>query len=220
MSASSFADAFAGTEAKYRAEVMFQTWGHLEQKQGTKQPGWFVFSIAAYSGHHVLLNSDWGKLPDSPGLHNAMMNYVERHGKRGVVTRLEGHVSRLKNGRYRIGGRRYVVNLKPQKVHAMAQKVHPTTSHRHGFKFTDIPTRKGSVWGFPTIVHDRESYAAILDSVYEMAEQVSVANSLTVDAAIDRVLKDEGWTLLPIHKLMIRNQIADDRIEYVLKERP
>lgn len=220
MSASTFADAFASAEAKYRAQVMFQTWGHLEQRHGTKQPGWFVFSIAAYSGHHVLLDSDWGKLPDSPGLYNAMMDYAARHGERGVVMRLEGHVSRLKNGRYRIGGRRYVVNLKPQKVRAMAQKVHPTTSPRHGFKFTDIPTRKGSVWGFPTIVHDRGSYAAILDSVYEMAEQVANANNLPVDAAIDDVLKSEGWTLLPTHKVMIRNRIADDRFECLFKETP
>lgn len=159
-----------------------------------------------------------GRLPDSPGLHNAMMNYMDRHGKRGVVTRLEGHVSRLKNGMYRITGRRYVVNLKPQKVREMVQKVHPTTSPRHGFKFSNIPTRKGVSVGFPTIIHDRESCAAILDSVYEMAEQVATANNMSVDAAIDDVLKSEGWTLLPTHRVMIRNQIADDRIERLFKE--
>jgi hypothetical protein len=92
---------------------MHQTWGHLEQKRGDPQKGWFVFSIAAYGGDHVILGSDWGALPDSPGLYEAMMDYISRHGKRGVVIRLEGHVRRFKNGTYQIGGDRYVLKVKP-----------------------------------------------------------------------------------------------------------
>lgn len=107
----SLADAFAGSDARFRAQVMHQTWGHLEQRRGELQAGWFVYSIAAYSGHHVILDSDWGDLPDSPGLYDAMMDYMFRHGERGVVTRLEGHVRRFKNGKYQIGGRRYRVRL-------------------------------------------------------------------------------------------------------------
>lgn len=107
----SLAQAFAGSDARYRAEVMHQTWGHLEQRRGEVQTGWFVFSIAAYEGTHVILDSDWGALPDSPGLYEAMQDYIFRHGQRGVVTRLEGHVRRFKNGHYQIGGRRYQVRL-------------------------------------------------------------------------------------------------------------
>lgn len=109
----SMAEALAGADARYRAQVMHATWGHLEQKRGELQKGWFVFSIAAYSGHHVLLGSDWGKLSDSPGLWEAMMNYMDHHAKRGVVMRLEGHVRRFKNGNYQIGGRRYILRMKP-----------------------------------------------------------------------------------------------------------
>lgn len=111
----SLADAFAGSDARYRAHVMHATWGHLEQKRGTTTKGWFVFSIADYSGDHVILASDWGTLDDSPGLFDAMQDYMDRHGKRGVVHRLEGHVTRHANGVYRIGGKRYVVRLKPPK---------------------------------------------------------------------------------------------------------
>jgi hypothetical protein len=94
---------------------MHATWGHLEQKPGTTTKGWFVFTCAAYSGNYMLLDSDWGDLPDSPGLYDAMQNYMHRHAERGVVTRLEGHVTRYANGAYRIGGKRYVVRLKPPK---------------------------------------------------------------------------------------------------------
>ena len=109
----SLEQAFAGVDARYRAQVMHETWGHLEQKRGELQRGWFTFAIADYGGQHVILASDWGALPDSPGLFIAMMDYVARHGVRGSTMRLEGHVRRFKNGSYQIGGRRYVIKLKP-----------------------------------------------------------------------------------------------------------
>lgn len=114
MSNATFAEVFVEPEARYRAAVMHATWGHLEQKRGETQRGWFVYTITAYGALHAILDSEWGSLDDSPGLYSAMMDYVGRHGKRGVVHRLEGHVTRCKNGRYRIGGRRYVVRLKPR----------------------------------------------------------------------------------------------------------
>jgi hypothetical protein len=106
---------FGEYEARYRARVMHATWGHLEQKRGEIQTGYFVFTIAAYGGSHEILASDWGDLDDSPGLYTVMMDYIAKHGERGVVTRLEGHVRRFKNGSYQIGGRRYVIDLKPRK---------------------------------------------------------------------------------------------------------
>jgi hypothetical protein len=109
----SLANAFVGADVRYRAHIMHATWGHLEAKRGEVQPGWFVFSIAAYEGTHVILDSDWGELPDSPGLYTAMQDYISQHGERGVVTRLEGHVRRFKNGSYQIGGKRRVVRVKP-----------------------------------------------------------------------------------------------------------
>jgi hypothetical protein len=111
----SLANAFVGSDARYKAQVIAATWGHLEMKTNTLQKGWFVFSITAYSGHHVILGSDWGDVPDSPGLYEAMEDYIFRHGKRGVVMRLEGHIRRYKNGAYRIGGKRKIMKIKPTK---------------------------------------------------------------------------------------------------------
>lgn len=123
-----FAEAFAAPEGKYRAQVLKATFGHLEQKRGDVQPGWFVFSISDYGGQHVILGSDWGSLPDSPGLYWAMMDYVEEHGVRGQVTRLVGTVTRLQNGKYRISGKRQVVKMNPPKAaKAMKAKVASST---------------------------------------------------------------------------------------------
>jgi hypothetical protein len=93
-------------------------------------------------------------------------------------------------------------------------------SPRHGFKFTHIPTRRGSVFGGSVVVHYEEEYAPILDCVYEMAEQIATGNGWPVEKAIKQVCKDEGWTLLPTHKRMIQNRIADDRLEYLFRSEP
>lgn len=99
----------------------------------------------------------------------------------------------------------------------MAQRVYRINeSPRHGFKFMEVPTRRGSAYGGSVVVHYEESYSLILDCVYEMADQVATANGWSVERAIDQVLKDEGWTLLPSHKMDIRNRICDDRIDAIL----
>lgn len=101
----------------------------------------------------------------------------------------------------------------------MAQRVYRINeSPRHGFKFKEVPTRRGSVFGGSVVVHYEDSYASILDCVYEMADQVATGNGWSVERAIDQVLRDEGWTLLPSHKTDIRNRICDDRIEAVLQD--
>lgn len=98
----------------------------------------------------------------------------------------------------------------------MAKRVYLVNkSPRHGFAFNEVPTRRGSPWGGSVVVHYEEAYASILDCVYEMADQVATSNGIHVDAAITQVLKDEGWTLLPQHRKMICNRIADDRIEAI-----
>lgn len=78
-------------------------------------------------------------------------------------------------------------------------------SPRHGFKFTHIPTVVG---GHP--YHYESDYALILDCVYEMASDIADANSVSVDAAIDTVLKDESWRILPTQRKAIRNRIAEN----------
>ena len=101
----------------------------------------------------------------------------------------------------------------------MAKRVYLINkSPRHGFVFTKVPTRRGSVWGGSVVVHYEESYSLILDCVYEMADQIATGNGWSVDKAIDQVLKDEDWKLLPKHRTAIRNRIADDRIEALIDD--
>ena len=86
-------------------------------------------------------------------------------------------------------------------------------SPRHGFRCDKRPTRPGPVWGVSLPVNGAQDYSAILDCVYEMAEQVATGNGVHVDTAIEQVLRDEGWKILPSHRAAIRNRICDDRIE-------
>lgn len=81
-------------------------------------------------------------------------------------------------------------------------------SPRHGFKFKEVPTKRGSIYGGSIVVHYEESYAAILDCVYEMADMVATANGWTIKKAIDTVLTDEGWTILPSHRADIEKRLA------------
>jgi len=91
-------------------------------------------------------------------------------------------------------------------------------SPRYGFEFDEIPTKRGSTRGGSIVVHYEEDYASILDSTYEMAEQISTGNGIHVNEAVKQVLKDEKWRLLPKHMVQIANQIADDRLEQLFAD--
>lgn len=70
-------------------------------------------------------------------------------------------------------------------------------SQRHGIVFDRVPT-------FQTFIyHPPEAYSQILDCVYEMADAVSSANGVALEAAIAQVLKDENWRVLPTHQKQI-----------------
>lgn len=85
----------------------------------------------------------------------------------------------------------------------MAYKILPTLSPRHGIQFDAVPTRRGSVYGGSVIVHHWDWYGSILDCVFEMSADISAGNGVSSAQAIEQVLKDEGWTLLPKHKKML-----------------
>jgi hypothetical protein len=84
----------------------------------------------------------------------------------------------------------------------------PYVSPRHGFKFTEVPTVKGSMYGGSCVAHYPDSYGCILDCVFEMADDISTGNGVPVSKAIEQVLKDERWRLLPKHCKMIERRLA------------
>lgn len=91
----------------------------------------------------------------------------------------------------------------------MAYTVYPERSPRHGFPFNKVPTIRGSVYGGSNIYHHPESYGPILDCVYEMADQIASSNGVTHESAINTVLKDEGWHVLPTHRALILAKLKE-----------
>lgn len=82
-------------------------------------------------------------------------------------------------------------------------------SPRHSFVFHELPTVKGSMFGMSIVRHYPEDYGAIIDSVYEMARDVADANSVSHEAAIDQVCKDENWKLLRAQRTQVLAKLKE-----------
>lgn len=93
----------------------------------------------------------------------------------------------------------------------MAEKLYRTIkSPRHGFEFSEVPTVRGSIYGGSIVFHYPEYYGPILDCVFEMADQISTSNGIGAEAAIDMVLRDEGWRIIPRHRKQIIARLSAD----------
>lgn len=90
----------------------------------------------------------------------------------------------------------------------MAEKVTKQTSPRNGFVFSEVPTVRGSMYGGSAIAHSPKNYGPILDCVYEMADMISTGNGVPASQAIDMVLRDEAWRILPKHRQMIIDRLT------------
>jgi hypothetical protein len=90
----------------------------------------------------------------------------------------------------------------------MAQKLASACkSPRNCIPFDAYPTVKGSKYGgggiYPNQCSTRsreEDYGQVLDSVYEMTGDLADANGIPYSAAIEQVLRDERWRIIPKHK--------------------
>lgn len=92
----------------------------------------------------------------------------------------------------------------------MAELVGHHKSPRHAIPFKEVPTIKGSMYGGSIVKHPTEFYGPILDCVYEMADQIANGNGETHERAIEIVLKDEGWRVLPKHKKQIIEKLRSE----------
>jgi len=99
----------------------------------------------------------------------------------------------------------------------VTRRVVASTSPRHGFKFDKVPTIKGSMYGGGDVYPNGcmatsvdVDYGAVLDSVYEMADAIHTSNGGTTAQAIEQVLRDEGWRILPTHKQMLINRLEQE----------
>jgi hypothetical protein len=97
----SLGEAFAPAEARYRAQVIGATWGHLRAKPRKRHRARIIFACAGYGGNIVIITARVRGVSDSPWLYDHMMDFARRKAKQGLVHVFEGHYYALKNG----GGR-------------------------------------------------------------------------------------------------------------------
>lgn len=70
-------------------------------------------------------------------------------------------------------------------------------SPRWGFSVKTVPTRKLSRHGDSYTPYSAADYAQILDTVYEMADQVANSNGISHERAIEQVIRAEEFCILP-----------------------
>lgn len=96
MSAQTMAEIFAPVEAKYRAAIMADTWGHLAPKRNRTYRGFIVFAIGCFGDDHLNptpLSCDFKGLDSSPWFYDAMMDFLQSLDKgehEGTVWRFDG----------------------------------------------------------------------------------------------------------------------------------
>lgn len=93
----------------------------------------------------------------------------------------------------------------------MTQSCHKQASPRHGFVFDKVPTIKGSMCGCGGVLFyaSPKNYGCVLDCVFEMAIDVSCANGISAEKAVEDVLRLERWRILPTHKKRIIQRIEE-----------
>lgn len=112
---STMADAFAPAEAKYKAEVMAATWGHLAPKP-KKYEGTILFAHGEY-GDLVPLRAAFHGLPDSPWFFDDMTDWIfEQKTEEGKIYLFVGSYTKFKNGNCRFSGKTTI-----QPIHQLDQ---------------------------------------------------------------------------------------------------
>jgi len=87
MSAQTMSDVFAPIEARYRSQVMKQTWGHLAPSRNKKYRGTIAFAIGMYGSDHLNptviqcdLKTRFGEeLDASPWFYDALQEFLQQH---------------------------------------------------------------------------------------------------------------------------------------------
>lgn len=111
MSHQNLAEAFMEHEARYAAQVMHDTWGHLEPEPRKEYEGSMVFTLGSY-GDYTPISADFKDLPDSPGFFADMMNFVtDKATEHGAIYKFTGKYMRFKNGGFRFSGKTVKVTV-------------------------------------------------------------------------------------------------------------
>jgi hypothetical protein len=94
MSNQTMADAFAPAEARYRAEVMEHTWGHLAPQKNKTYRGHVIFALGCFGSDYLnptVLVCELGNLGSSPWFFDALIEFLQSlGGTAGGVYRFDG----------------------------------------------------------------------------------------------------------------------------------
>lgn len=98
--------AFLQHEARYQAQVLFDTFGHLEPKRRQIYPCTLIFTQSE-TGDYAVIRSDFGDdLGGSPGLYTEMYEWIlEKAKEPGKIYKFIGNYMRFNNGRCRFSGK-------------------------------------------------------------------------------------------------------------------
>ena len=110
-----YGEIFAPIEARYAAEAIHSTFGHLDPKPNMVHKGTFTFTYTAF-GQTYPIDYDFEGLDSSPLIYDTLEDYMNSCWKskrieEGFVYRVEGHLRRFKNGNARISGKLIKVNV-------------------------------------------------------------------------------------------------------------
>jgi hypothetical protein len=76
----SLADAFAEHDARYKAQVMYDTWGHLDPRPGVTYPGEILFCYGCYRDI-TIIRADFDDLDGGPLFYALLHEFVGRKYK-------------------------------------------------------------------------------------------------------------------------------------------
>ncbi len=106
----SFSDLGACITAERTAQVIFETFGHMEAEKGSSHQGSFVF-IHGQHGDMVVVSSQFPSFEEGPGYFNYRQDFIWEKVKQGGpceaigIYEFDGFCKRLKNGTYRFVGK-------------------------------------------------------------------------------------------------------------------
>lgn len=105
----SLADAFVETDAKHKAQVMDDTWGHMEAQPGTTHNGRIMFTVTEWN-ETIAISANFSTMPGSgPLFYHSLNDYISNIADRlsleeGGVYLFRGRYVRYKNGNDKFSG--------------------------------------------------------------------------------------------------------------------
>jgi hypothetical protein len=94
MSAQTMAEVFAPVEARYHAQILKETWGHLAAVKNRKYRGHIIWGLGCFGSENLnptVLQCELEGLDSSPWFFDALIDFLQDHSsEEGAVFRFDG----------------------------------------------------------------------------------------------------------------------------------